>query len=226
MDGKHFSLITIAMIILLGIVGLGFMQMNTNNTLSTIANRLMVVEKQVQQETVKTTSTTATTEEGAPCKGDCDAGVVEYKDYKWDFGFKYPEDASVVITSHYNGLNGDGLIITSKKGRLYRAGGAVSKPLVTEFSNGYEIIIQKAESGNSDLLLATSTKLSTTKNSLVQKLSYTVDGLGYPVEEYLITTKKGKYLLDVYFGEEEIPNPAIHQSYLDDVSSIIGSITE
>jgi hypothetical protein len=53
MDGKHFSLITIAMIILLGIVGLGFMQMNTNNTLSTIANRLMVVEKHVQQETCK-----------------------------------------------------------------------------------------------------------------------------------------------------------------------------
>lgn len=216
MDGKQFSLITIGMIILLGIVGLGFMQMNTNNTLSTIANRLMVVEKQVQQESVKTTSTTATTEAGAPCKGDCDAGVVEYKDYKWDFSFKYPEDYFVVAMNDLDGSGRKGLIVTSQKGRLFLSSGGPAKPTAGQFVSGAEMRIEKLD--NETILLDSTgdskQKIIKTNNPLVVEFEDPCDGAGCPDKKYIITTKAGGYLASIWLTKDS------------DMEAILQTITE
>ncbi|HPF95541.1 MAG TPA: hypothetical protein PLR08_03265 [bacterium] len=175
MDGKHFSLITIAMVILLGIVGLGFMQMNTNNTLSTISNRLVVVEQQIKQEPVKTEEGTAAEEATTSCKGDCDAGVVEYKDYQWDFSFKYPEDYSVGKSEDQNVI------------RIFSNGAPIS--------GDHTLTIGKIENSDLDKLTTSTTVFTVTTNPLVQKIEHAVWEGDMTGAVYLVTTKRGKYLL-------------------------------
>lgn len=217
MDGKHFSLITIAMIILLGIVGLGFMQMNTNNTLSTIANRLMVVEKHVQQETVKTTSTTATTEAGAPCKGDCDAGVVEYKDYKWDFSFKYPEDFKVTVVNN-EAVNGrKDLRITSKPGMLFLPGGGPAKPTSTDFTEGIQFDIRQLTA--EELHETDSPKWVATTNPLVSEFVDECDGVGCSARTFSVAANKKVYIINVNASQG-------YPSFNAEVMAIINSIKE
>ncbi|MFO0765001.1 MAG: hypothetical protein U0487_03080 [Patescibacteria group bacterium] len=209
MDGKHFSLITIAMIILLGIVGLGFMQMNTNGSLMMISDRLSVVEKKIDQDPAKALVT--------PAGDSVQSTTTAYTG--WDFAFSYPTAAHTALADNTNVL-----YITSATGTLFRTSGGPVGPSASEFTVGYEVIIYKADESNLELVSATTTKLSPTKNPLVQKVNFVVDGAGYPGEQYLITTKKGKYLLDANYSDG--PTAKIAQQDQAALSTIIESIHE
>ncbi|HPF95542.1 MAG TPA: hypothetical protein PLR08_03270 [bacterium] len=217
MDGKHFSLITIAMVILLGIVGLGFMQMNTNNTLSTISNRLVVVEQQIKQEPVKTEKVTAAEEATTPCNGDCDAGVVEYKDYQWDFSLQYPEDYTVALVDDgfYSGQKN--LRLTSKPGTLFLAGGGSAKPMAGEFVEGIQLDIR--ELGEGQIHFSGEETFVDTKNPLVKEFISACDGPGCDTTRiFYISTRKGSYVMDVNFSKG--------YPYTSDIDGIIASIKE
>ncbi len=195
MDGKQFSLITIGMIILLGIVGLGFMQMNTNNSLNMISDRLVAVEKQVDQDLVNTNSATGTNETGYPCEGDCDSGIREIVGYTTDFEIMHPEGFyTALVDNAFIGGQKD-LLITSKPGTLFVSSGGPAVPTSAEFTEGIQFEIRRL--ADRQVHVSRDEMFRDTKNPLVRELVIDCDGVGCPAREFIINVNESAYVMEV-----------------------------
>jgi hypothetical protein len=168
---------------------------------------------------VKTTSTTATTEAGAPCKGDCDAGVVEYKDYKWDFSFKYPEDFIVTVVNNEVVKGQKDLRITNKPGALFLPGGGPAEPAVGEFLDGIQFYIRRLSADEVRYEADGSNRFSLTTNPLVTEIMNPCDGAGCANRKFYIQAGDNVYFM-------EVRSSSSYQSLSKDIEAIVSSIKE
>ena len=219
MDGKHFSLITISMIILLGIVGLGFMQMNTNNSLDMISNRLATIEKRVAQES----STVIPT-------GSVDGDVTWYvpdsehvfPEFAYPKGFTealiYRDDGS--YSAEYGGPKD--LFITSQPGRLVFFRSASSVATGAEFTDGIQFEFRRVVHGAgyySEQVELRNTKNPKAKEIVNAKERQILDcSKGEcPLREFFITTNDRNYEMRVSASKS-------YQFVDRDIKMIINSI--
>ncbi len=129
-----------------------------------------------------------------------------YKTYSdWDLSLSYP---ATFYVEKYNDEFQSGqtnLRITSQKGSLFRSAGGPATPKSNEFSNGYEMTIAKLIPGQDPV---GSSKLEMTNNALVKKINFECDGAGCDNDQYLVSTKKGQYLIRVNYSGYNQANSA------------------
>lgn len=121
-----------------------------------------------------------------------------YKTYsEWDLSVGYPTN---FYAEKYNDEFQSGqtnLRITSQRGSLFRSAGGPGTPKSNEFSTGYEMTIAKLIPGQDPV---GSSKLEMTNNTFVKKINFECDGAGCDNDQYLVSTKKGQYIIRVNYS--------------------------
>ncbi len=131
---------------------------------------------------------------GEAAKSVANADVQIYTD--WDLTLTAPKGFSIVQYDDELTEGQKNLRLTSRPGKLFLTAGGPATPKATDFTSGYQMVIEEIDSvsdvvGDADLVKTT--------NPLVQKIDFICDGAGCPDAKYLITSGAKSYLVAVNF---------------------------
>jgi len=146
---------------------------------------------------------------------------IEYVAFNgWDLAFKYPKDRFVALVDDSYVSGQKDVRITSSEGSLFLSGGVGDDPQPGQFTQGYQITLWKLSPEQNPV--GKDARLEATQNPLVKRINFICDGAGCPYERYLITTKHGRYQMDV-----QTSDPLHHTGELTiDLEGIIPTISE
>lgn len=131
--------------------------------------------------------------------------------------FTYPANFAVATYADEFVEDKQNIRITSQPGSLFRTAGGPATPRADEFTSGYDMTISKIEPGMD--VTGENAQLVKTTNPLVERIDQGCDGAGCPAEQYVLKTRKGKYLIVVNYSGD-YANPAIA------TQTVISSISE
>ena len=216
---------SLILVLLVVISGFAMMQSNQNKYNTQIVEALHVIAERQQSASLPPTSpstqpapTPAPTTTTPSSNGT--ANETGYNSYSgWDLAFEYPKTFFVTKYADEFRNNQINLRITSQKGKLFRTAGGPAQPQKDEFTSGYEMDIVKVMDAQ-ETVNAVHGQLVLTANPLIKRIDFTCDGAGCDQGQYLITSRKGTYLIRLNTGEYD------DQTMLTVTEHVLNSIHE